>query len=245
MNAQDLILKSKYTITSADTDMLSRLKLSSLVNNLIQTAITSAEKLDLGLSALKRENLFWVLNRLTLEIFRPIRWGETIEVETWPKNIERVFFLRDFIVRDSAGEIVAKATSAWLSIDFKSKRPKTLKGEKMEEIIQLKDNHALNYSPLKLGEIEKKSSRLITPSYFDIDLNKHVTSTRYIDWMMDNFTLDFHKRNYPKHLSVNYMKETMCDETIELTHQNGDLDHAFEGYNQSQDKIAFRGKIEF
>ncbi len=245
MNINDLRLKASYPVTSADTDMYSRLKLSALANYLIQAAICSAEKLKFGFSALKEENLFWVLNRLTIEIYRPVKWSEIAEVETWPKNIERIFYLRDFIVRDEQGEIVAKATSAWLSIDLKSKRPTLLNSNKTEAFTKLNDLHALDYFPLKLDGIQKDYTCTITPEYFDIDLNKHVTSTRYIDWMMDLFDPEFHRTHYPKHLSINYMKETMYSEKIELAQQNNGTNHGFEGFNTIQNKVAFRGHINF
>ena len=186
-----------------------------------------------------------MLTRLTLEIYRPLKWGEKAEVETWPKSIERLFYLRDFIVRDEQGEIVAKACSAWLSINLKSKRPTLFNGDKMDAFTKLNAYHALDYSPIKLDGIQKDDTQTITPSYFDIDLNKHVTSTRYIDWMMDCFSLDFHSRHYPTHLSINYMKETMCGENIELSHQDKITKHGFEGFNTNQDKVAFRGSLNF
>lgn len=238
-------LKTKYTVTSADTDMFSRLKLGALVNYLIQSAILSAEKLGFGFNDLKKEHLFWVLNRLSVEIYRPVIWNEQIEVETWPKDIERIFYIRDFVVRDAQNNIIAKASSAWLAIDLITKRPCNFNQNKMELFTALKELNALEYSPEKLGQIIKQSESNIKPTYFDIDLNKHVTSTRYIDWMMDFFSIDFHKQNYPSFLSINYMKETMLEETITLSNQADGNIHCFEGFNSTQDKIAFRSKVEF
>jgi acyl-ACP thioesterase len=238
-------LKTKYKVTSADTDMFSRLKPGSLVNYLIQSAISSAENLGFGFSDLKQEHLFWVLNRLSIEIYRPVNWNEEIEVETWPKNIERIFYIRDFFVRDAQNKVIAKASSAWLAIDLITKRPGNFNKEKMELFTALKDINALQYSPEKLGAIKKQSETHITPTYFDIDLNKHVTSTRYVDWMMDTFSIDFHKENYPKTLSINYMKETMLGETITLSGQANGNFHCFEGFNAAQNKVAFRTKVEF
>lgn len=238
-------LKTAYTVTSADTDMFSRLKLSALVNYLIQSAISSAEALGFGFADLKQEHLFWVLNRLTVEIYRPVNWNEKIVVETWPKDIERIFYIRDFIVRDAHEQIVAKASSAWLAIDLCSKRPGNFNKDKMEVFTRLSTIHALDYSPEKLGAVAGNNISQITPGYFDIDLNKHVTSTRYVDWMMDIFPPDFHEHNYPNLLSINFIKETMLEETLKLTHSNEDANHCFEGYNTVQDKVAFRGKIVF
>ena len=245
MKGEDLRLITSYNVTSADTDMHSRLRPGSLVNFLIQSAISSAESLGFGFNDLKNENLFWVLNRLSVEIYRPVKWNEVINVETWPKDLERIFYLRDFIVRDSKDNIVAKASSAWLAIDVTSKRPGNFSKEKIKAFTLLNDFHALNYSPYKLGGVKEHKSRIIIPGYFDIDLNKHVTSTRYIDWMIDNFTPECHQKNYPSHLSVNYIKETMYGEGIKLLHENNNPEHNFEGFNISQDKTAFRGKIIF
>ncbi|MCT4590981.1 MAG: thioesterase [Carboxylicivirga sp.] len=242
---QSTILKTKYAVTSADTDMFSRLKPGALVNFLIQSAVSSAESLGFGFGDLKENHLFWVLNRLTVEIYRPVKWDEVIEVTTWPKDIERIFYLRDFIVKDAEGEIVAKANSAWLAIDLKTKTPSSYVNENMLAFTKLKDFHALDYPPIRVKSVKADSSMDVIPTFFDIDLNKHVTSTRYIDWMTDAFSVDFHKDHYPKQLSINYQKETMIGERIEVKHQADEDNHCFEGFNHPQEKIAFRGKVVF
>ena len=45
------------------------------------------------------------------------------------------------MVRDNAGEIVAKATSGWLAIDLKTKRPKRIEGLDGELFMLLKNKH--------------------------------------------------------------------------------------------------------
>ncbi|TRX66036.1 acyl-[acyl-carrier-protein] thioesterase [Carboxylicivirga sp. M1479] len=240
-----LQLKTKFKVSSADTDMFARLKISALANYLIQAAIESAESLGFGLSHLRKDHLFWVLNRLTIEVYHHPKWNDTIEVETWPKSIERIFFMRDFIVRDKNNRIIAKANSAWLAIDLESKRPSTFSADKAKYFTKLKELYALDYSPLKLDASDGQAIKTIAPTYFDIDLNKHVTSTRYIDWMMDHFSFEHHKNNYPKHLSINFLKETMLSDELLLCHKDISNEHYFEGLNKQQNKPAFRGKIIF
>jgi acyl-ACP thioesterase len=62
----------------------------------------------------------------------------------------------------------------------------------------------------------------VQTTYFDIDLNAHVTSSRYIDWMMDTFESSFHKENYPTELSINFLRETKPGHSIRLTRQASD-----------------------
>ncbi|HUX53179.1 MAG TPA: acyl-ACP thioesterase domain-containing protein [Williamwhitmania sp.] len=244
---KDLTLFTPYRITSADTDMDARLRLSGLSNLLIQSAISSADSLGFGFGGLKQQHLFWVLSRMTIEIYRPLKWYEEAIVETWPKDIEGIIYLRDFIVRDKAGEVVAKATSGWLAIDLKTKRPKRIDGLDGELFMLLKDKHALKESPEKLAAISSGDSFEVKATYFDIDLNKHVTSTRYVDWMMDSLPLDFCRTNYPTRFSINYLKETMPGEVIRFMRSKEDVQSCFhfEGLNLTSNTNAFRGKIEF
>jgi acyl-ACP thioesterase len=235
-----------YKVTSADTDMQARLRLGSLINFLIQGAISSADSLGFSFEELRNRKLFWVLSRLTVEIYKPLNWYQTGEVETWPKDLDKILYLRDYVVRDQENQIIAKATSGWLAIDVDTKRPKTIEGIHAALFNQLREKHGLNQTPEKLLPVKEGKTFEVKTGYFDIDLNKHVTSTRYIDWMMDTFSIEFNENNYPKKLSINFLKETMPSETIPITRSS--LDNKtfnFEGFNKTSNTFAFRGCIEF
>ncbi len=241
----ELISFSKFKVTSADTDMEARLRLGALVNFLIQSAINSADSLGFGFGGIREQQLFWVLSRMTVEIYRPFTWYEQVEVETWPKNIERIIYLRDFLVRDQKQELIARATSGWLAVDMDTKRPKKIDNIHADIFSRLHMKQAIESSPEKLMPVEGTDILEIKAGYFDLDLNKHVTSTRYIDWMMDMLSLDFHKTRYPVRLSMNYLKETMPGETIRIVRQQNDQEFHFEGTNLSNHTAAFRGRIDF
>ena len=226
--------------------MFGRLKLSVLANYLIQSAISSADKLGFGFNDLKNEQLFWVLHRLTIKIEKRLNIFDEIEVETWPKTIEGLLYIRDFIVRDKNKKIIAKATSAWLAIDLIKKRPKIIKGKIADSLHILKQKNAIKALPVKLKEVKSGEINEIKTSFFDLDLNQHVTSTRYIDWIMDTFSVDFHSKNYPKELSINYLLETKPNEKLKLSKNKVD-DHSFhfEGFNLSSEKQTYRCKLSF
>ncbi|MGC9471513.1 MAG: acyl-[acyl-carrier-protein] thioesterase [Bacteroidales bacterium] len=208
MQENKLSLHTSFTVTSAETDMYGRIRLSALLNFLIQSAIQSADSLGFGFSQLKKQQLFWVLSRMNLEIVRPLAWYETVKVETWPKNVEKILYIRDFLVRDRHEKIVARATSGWLAIDKETKRPGLYRGYEAESLTRLKNKQAMKEFPQKTPPVEYGETFHIQPAYFDMDLNRHVTSTRYIDWMMDTFPVDFHAEHYPTLLNINYLKET-------------------------------------
>lgn len=246
LNEDNLTLYSRFKVTSADTDMYARIRAGAMVNLLIQSAINSAESLGFGFGELKEQQLFWVMSRLIIEIYNPLIWNQETDVETWPKSLEGFMYTRDYIVRDQTQNIVARATSGWLAIDTKNKKPKIIEGIKAEMFVHLKDKHGINESPEKLPATHQGDSFTTNSGYFDIDVNRHVTSTRYIDWMMDTFAVEFHQKHYPKRISINFMKETMPGDSINIIRSNtNDLQYSFEGTNLIHKTVAFRGKIDF
>jgi acyl-ACP thioesterase len=241
----NLVQFTKTLIDTSNTDAESRLRLSGLANILVQAAIQSADQLGFGFKDLEQQQLVWVLSRLNIEIYKPLKWYDTAEVETWPKNIERLLYVRDFIVRNQYNEVVAKATSAWLAIDIRSRRPKVMNKEQMEKFTRLRDKHAIMELPEKLNPVKGNSIFTQIPTYYDIDLNKHVTSVRYIDWIMDTFDMEYLNKNYPKNLCINYLKETLPGEAIEVITASNGSDFQFEGNNKKQECVAFRAKLNF
>lgn len=243
---ESLILVSEFEVTSAETDMYGRLRLGGMTNFLIQSAIRSADSLGFGFGGLSSQQLFWVLSRLTVETVRPLQWYEKVLVTTWPKTIDGLLYIRDFEVCDSRGNPVAKATSGWLAVDMHTHRPRHVE-DKMDPILnRLKTKHAIEHLPDKLTSVSAGQSFEVQATYFDLDLNKHVTSTRYIDWMMDTFDSEFHKINYPKKLSINYMRETMLNENLNILRSlTGDGEFRFDGLNSVKSGSNFRGKIAF
>lgn len=242
---KELITTINSKISSNETDMNSRLRLGVLVNYLLQSAIVSADKLGFGLSGIKQQELFWVLSRLTVDIQKPFIWYDKIEIETWPKTLEKILYIRDFFVKDDEGNLIVKATSAWFALDFNTKRPKKIEESESMFFNRLKERNAIEKTPEKIPPVECGDKFDIKTVYFDIDLNGHVNSTRYIDWMMDTFSVDFLKINYPKQLTMNYLMETMLGDSIQIIRKAIDNQYYFEGINLSKDATAFRGKLVF
>jgi acyl-ACP thioesterase len=241
----DLTLYRKYVVSSADTDMFARLRPGALINMLIQSAIDSADALGFGFNNLKQKQLFWVLSRFTLEVYSPVFWNQLLEVETWPKTVDGLLYLRDFKVTHK-NQIVAKATSGWLAVDSSIRKPKHIEGLEAEMFVQLHEKHAIEALPEKLPGTESSETFDIITTYFDFDLNQHVTTTRYIDWMLDTFDPTFHKHNIINKLSVNFMRETMPGDKLVLHRRKvSERDFSFEGINVRLGNTSFRGKLSF
>jgi len=178
-------LNENFLITSADTDFTKTLKPGALVNIFIQIAWHHAEILDYGMAFRIREGLIWMLSRMQVKIYRHPLWNEQASITTWAKGIRRLFYLRDFEVYNSQNQLVALATSEWLLIDIKSKRPK-LYDPKNILFNQNKDKHALKNEVQVLEAITSKSDSFSNKvNYSDIDLNQHLTISSTMSGLQD------------------------------------------------------------
>ncbi len=247
MSTSPYILKENIQITSADTDFSKTLRPSSLINMLIQVAWHHAEVLEFGMDMMHREGLVWMLSRMQTKIYQQPFWNDSLSITTWPKGIRRLFYIRDFEVHDSQNRLVAQTTSEWLLIDIKVKRPKLYN---QESIIfnQNKDKHSINNAVPILeaigGDAESFSNQV---NYSDVDLNQHLTTTRYIDWMMDTFSMDFHAKNKCKALILNFIREAPYNEKVEILRFNDQTSNCFDfSFKKPEgEKDLFRGQLCF
>jgi medium-chain acyl-[acyl-carrier-protein] hydrolase len=176
--------KETFAVRSDEVDAFGTLAVPALSGYLQELAGVHAAELGVGLDALMARGLTWVLVRQRIECPAEIRLRETIEVETWPSGIDRLLALRDFVVR-RGGEEVARATTEWLVLDVKTRKP-VRPAEVLDERFREPLDHAVRLSarkllPLASWQVEKR----FEVRYADIDVNLHVTNASYVGWAIE------------------------------------------------------------
>jgi acyl-ACP thioesterase len=242
----DLICRLPVQVTTADCDVFGRLRAGALVNFMLQAAVRSADELGFGLSYLRANQTYWVLSRLSMQVYKPMVWRDHLEIQTWPRDIDGLYYLRDFTVRDKDG-MTAAATSAWLAVDIERKRPHKLKDDTNGIFTRMSDTSSGIRKLPKLGipSVDPEKIEAIKPVYSDFDLNGHVTTTRYIDWAMNTFPIDFHQSNRITSLAVNFLREILPDDHLELERYNLDGKYLFQGDLRHSERTAYLLETEF
>jgi len=115
-------IRVAFDVHSFDADAFGLLAPAALAGYLQEAAGRSADRLGFGLADLNRRGATWVLARERLELSRPVRLGERLEVETWPSGLDRLAALRDFVLRCD-GEEVGRAVTTWFVLDLATRRP--------------------------------------------------------------------------------------------------------------------------
>lgn len=229
-----------------ETDFSGKLKPGGLLMYLQEAASRHAMQLGAGYGQMKEMGIYWVLSRMKVEIIKMPAMHEKATLVTWPKCFSGLFALRDFIMLDSDGEILAKATSAWLIIDMLTLRPRRPESTPLG-FKRLENEHAIEEIPEKITPGSAVDNSLyIKVNYSDLDINDHVNNTRYIEWACDLLGKEFFEKYNITSIETNYLDQVKYNEELHIKNalkNAGECTISIE--NTSRNKQAFSAKINF
>jgi medium-chain acyl-[acyl-carrier-protein] hydrolase len=187
-----------------------------ICNYLQEAASMHAHLAGLGFDQMMRRNQVWVLTRLKVEMAVYPEWNDLLNLKTWSRGNEGIFYLRDFLISNTDGETIVKATSSWAALNLKSRRPELVEG--LEELMNSKKQEVVLDGKLqKLPKITQPNLlREYEVQYTDIDIVYHVNNVKYIEMMVNAYPLEKHKNMHIKSLEVNYLGETGYGEKVQV-----------------------------
>lgn len=224
-------------------DFQFRVTMAALGDILLTAAGFNADDNGFGLRRLHELDYAWVLSRLAIEMKQFPEQYEKIEVETWIEEVGRVSTTRNFCIRNEKNEIIGNACSNWVMLDMKTRRAKDLMT--LDGIHEFASGDiGLIQKPIKLGSIDGEDYDAFKVKYSDIDINGHVNSIRYIQWISDCFSLDCYRKYQVKRFEINYVNEMLFNDFVEIIgHEIEPGDFRFE--IRKEDKIACRARVVF
>jgi medium-chain acyl-[acyl-carrier-protein] hydrolase len=242
------VYKKNYRVELSDIDFTKKLKLSALFEYFQDIASQHADNIGYGFDALmEKYGASWMLVRIRVDVIRNPEWNEEIFIETWPLEPGRVEFERDFIVRDSLGNVIIRAVSSWVVVDMKTRE---IKRSSLIDIERppVKEERAID---CKLGRLKSSGKLEVaykkTVGYSDVDLNEHLNNSKYVDFIMDCFSLEDHKQHSVKTVEISYVNEILPGETLILYKDVSSLDSNsiyIEGVKETDGKPVFKSKVE-
>lgn len=205
-----------YTLSGYDVFPNDFVKPSCLFSVMQTAAGQDSAQYGAGYNDLIKDKMAFVMTKARLVIEAPIRNETKISVKTWGKKISGVSFLRDYLVYGEGGEVVARASTQWVLIDFESRhllRPSALKTDvssNLDESSEVEINRRLSVNE-ELSPIfyERKIN------FSDADINCHLNNCRYADLVCDACGFDFTKQHVTD-IEIHYVSELSIGETVEI-----------------------------
>ena len=207
----------KLTIPCYDTDAAWRLKPSSFMNLAQEAAGRHAVYLGFGYDDLIKTNTAWILSRVHVEFPDTPKWRENITLTTWHKGLNRLFFLRDFILTDDQGRERVKATTSWLVLNLETRRLVRDPGL-MEDGTVCTDN-VIETPADKVAMPKDVDPEFVMEhkvAYSDVDTNGHTNNAMYMQWAMDAVDYELASSRPVKEFTINFNHETKAGETVSI-----------------------------
>jgi medium-chain acyl-[acyl-carrier-protein] hydrolase len=220
--------ENEYSIPFGEVDTKNEVFLPTLWNLMQETAWNHATHLKLGYSDLADQKYFWVLSRLSIHMDEYPGWGEKIKVKTWLAGMGRLFALRYFSIINPTGKTISTAKSAWLVLDLKSRRPQRI-GPLFKKVLPLLDHPAEEEEPEKIPDaVHPREENLFKVRYSDLDMHHHVNNTKYIEWVLDHYPFEMHRKYHIHTFEINFLAEASHGDEISIhSEPSGDSPPAF------------------
>lgn len=199
---------------NVDSDL--KCTMSTIINILSDIGTRQSEELGGGIGELLKDNMTWVFYNYNINVARYPVYGETLSVKTEPVGFKKFYALRKYEIKDNSGEIIVSANSIFLLIDLEKR--KTIRiPKKQYEIYGADEDIKIDF---KLPKLEKPKEHKYEDSfrvrYTDIDYNKHVNNTKYIEWAIETLPEDI-VNNYKLYdLKVTFQKECKYGESVNV-----------------------------
>ena len=245
-------LKDKFyedvTAVCYQVDRRKILRPASFLDMAQHMAVFGADSLAFGDDQLGPYGCTWVLARQHVRFERPFLHKERGRIVTWHKGLQGLFFLRDYMLLDAAGEPAVRSTSSWVVMNIAERR--VARPDFLSEIVSL-DPQSPDHA------VEEPAGKVVLPRdaavsqigehvvrYSDVDYNQHANNVKYTVWAMDALPEELVHTRMVKELTVNFNREARPGETVTLWHAlDADGAHIVEG--RVDDRQVFIEKLLF
>ncbi|GAB3800163.1 thioesterase [Spirosoma humi] len=177
-----------FTLRGYECDAFGRMSIPALMNLMQESANRNAIDYGIGIADLARQGFGWMLMRFGLRMHQYPRYGQTIQLMTYPTTVEKYFIHRDFRILAEDGTLLADASSTWLVFSM-AKRSMVPLPDFIRSLSPPIDIDALPTLPLKpdfqTAAFSPTDTKRVEVGWLSIDQNKHVNNVAYVQWLLE------------------------------------------------------------
>ena len=207
-------------------DFSNRLFMGHLGNHLLNAADFHSNDRGFGMNYLSTIGKTWVLSRLAVEMDEmPLAYSR-LAVETWVESAMRYFTNRNFKVEDAAtGQVYGYGRSVWAMIDVQTRQPTDLfavnDGAINDYVLADKECPIERGGRVRMGD-GAELVRSIDTYYSDVDINGHVNSVKYIEHVLDLWSIDWYRQHRIRRFEIAYVAEAHADDRLSFYRETVD-----------------------
>lgn len=158
-----------------------RLTLPSLINYFQDCSNFQSEEIGLGIDWLNARKRAWVLVAWQIHVNRYPAMAEEVKVSTWAYDFKAFQGLRNFMMEDGQGRMLACANSIWAYMDLENGRPERIPKEELEGY-GFSEPIDEDFGPRKVALPKEPGicGETFTVMEYHLDTNHHVNNGQFI-----------------------------------------------------------------
>ena len=208
-------------ITASQCDFTGRLGMAQCLDMFMDAASRHADELGMGRRELAKKDLFWMITKNRLRIFRMPEMSDAVTLTTWPQRPDKMHSDRCYTLKKD-GELLAAGKCEWVNYNFV-----TGKLSPVSELFSPEHEFCADDTiPEGFDRIGGEFPETVCEykvRTLDVDVNSHVNNTKYVYALMDIFTTKELKEHPVKQIEVIYKNQAREGDTLVIRRRiNGD-----------------------
>ncbi len=242
-----LTKKREFLVSVDEVDYREILKPGSILQYFQDIATAHAKDIGVGYEEMIKQNLCWVITKLSYRIIKNPLIDDKIFVITFPKKPRSIEAARDFYIENEKGELLVRGNTRWCVLDFVNRSIKRCDGLFLFADEEYNPDNAVADGGLKIpalielnAEIEKVYD--YTVRVCDLDRNLHMNNARYGDCVLNAYSPEELAGTIIKSFDINFINEMKIGEAFTLYRAVKDSADYYEAV-KNDGKIVFRAKV--
>lgn len=205
-----------YEVTYGETDGRGDCRITSIMNFFSDCCLSQEEENSMNYTSSDSDTT-WVFFDYDIIMNRYPKYREKVKVRTYVEAIRKFYSNRIFEAYDMEGNLVSRASVLAFLINKKTRRPARISNEEYEVHGVSKESSKLLRKKLDFEKFEEEDFSLdFHIRYLDIDLNKHVSNIKYIEWVLETVPADIALKYKMKRIKIKFEKEITYGHNVNI-----------------------------
>lgn len=205
---------SEFDVRLYDCGPDGKAGIRTLFNFMQSTADNHSKSLGTSVHLMAEKNLTWVYARFYAEICSYPAMYDIVKCETWRSGVTDGMVNREFLMTDSAGGEILKATSSLALIDRATRKPVDIP-DFIKSQFNIDKGRALSYVAFPVEKHDKNDYiYTLKARYEDIDINGHMNNASYAQMFFESGYNAINDRAVLNSIDIIFKGEVLYNDTI-------------------------------